>query len=284
MPCYDGPSAKMMTLVCFYEYTRDQGTRGCSQCSHSTRTYPSGVHSQPLCEICITTCQLTPFSFFSFEDLELPPQTHGYDTIRQWPWSSQNQQFCLPQLPDGKLPEEIMHERCVACRKGDNSIGHWARWCPVPLIVGKILLEDSHCSTLQELALKNLTATVTVTHIVHQMRRLLIDFGGFRQASAAPHKLARWVHDLGSAGPQQLHPTLQVGRWPVGIVPTDCTHCREHLDGIDFTAPLPLQITSATNQDLEGLAKSTAQPGDELGVLPVGHALHLSYNAGHASR
>ena len=106
--------------------------------------------------------------------------------------------------------------------------------------------------------------------------RLLIDFGGFRHASAAPHRLASWVQDLGSAVTQQLHPTLQVSRWPVGIVPTDSACCREHLDGIDFTAPLPLQITSATNQDLEGVAKFTVQPGDELGVLPVGHAgLHI---------
>ena len=169
-----------------------------------------------------------------------------------------------------------MDERCVACGKGDNSIGHWMRWCPVPLIVGKIFLEDSHSATLQELAGKSVTAAVTVTHIVHQMRRMLLDFGGFRHASAAPHRLASWIQDLGSAVTQQLHPTLQVSRWPVGINPTNNTCCREHVDGIEFTAPLPLQITSATNQDLAGVAKSTVQPGDELGVLPVGHdGLHI---------
>ena len=72
-------------------HTGHQGTRGCSQCSHSTRTYPSGVHSQPLCEICIATLQLTPFSIFSFEDLELHPQLHGYGTIQQWPWCPPHQ-------------------------------------------------------------------------------------------------------------------------------------------------------------------------------------------------
>ena len=257
-------------------HTGHQGTRGCFQCSHSTRTYPSGVHSQPICEICVATLRLTPFSIFSFEDLGLHPQMHGYRTIQQWPWCPQHQQFCLPQLPEGELPTEIMNERCVACGKGDNSIGHWMRCCPVPLIVGKILLEGSRSTTLQELAGKNLTAAVTVTHIVHQMRRLLIDFGGFHHASATSHRLASWIQDLGSAVTQQLHPTLQVSRWPVGINPTNNTCCREHVDGIEFTAPLPLQITSATNQDLAGVAKSTVQPGDELGVLPVGHAgLHI---------
>ena len=72
-------------------------------------------------------------------------------------------------------------------------------------------------------------------------------------------------------GPRiQLHPTLQVGRLPLGIVHTDATGCREHLDGIHFTALLPLQI------NLEGVTKSTVQPGDELGGLPVGHTgLHI---------
>ena len=94
--------------------------------------------------------------------------------------------------------------------------------------------------------------------------------------STISHKLACWVQDLGSAVTQQLHPILPVERWPLGIHRNDFTGCREHLDGIDFTAPLPLQITSATNQDLEGVTKFTAQPGDELGVLPVVHAgLHI---------
>ena len=150
------------------------------------------------------------------------------------------------------------------------------RWCPVPLIVGKIILEDSHSDTLQELAGKSLTAAVTVTHIIHQMRRLLIDFGGFQHASATPRKVASWIQDLGSAVTLQLHPTLQVNRWTVGINPLNDSCCREHLDGIEFTAPLPLQITSATNQDLAGVTKSTVQPGDEMGVLPEVHAgLHI---------
>ena len=139
-------------------------------------------------------------------------------------------------------------------------MGHWARWCPVPLIVGKVLLKDDSCTTLQDLAMLSTTATVTVTHIIHQMRRLLFDFGGFRHASAVPHKLACWIQDLGSAVSQQLHPTLSVERWPIGINHNDSTSCREHLDGIDFTAPLPLQITSATNQDLEGITKFTVKP------------------------
>ena len=162
------------------------------------------------------------------------------------------------------------------CIRDSNSIGHWTRWCPVPLIVGRIILEDSHSTTLQELAGKSLTAAVIVTHIIHQMRRLLIDFGGFQHASSTPRKPANWIQDLGSAVTLQLHPTLQVHRWPVGVNPLNESGCKEHLDGIEFTAPLPLQITSATNQDLAGIAKSTVQPGDEIGVLPVGHAgLHI---------
>ena len=256
--------------------TGHQGTRKCHSCSSSTRTYPCGIYSHPLCEICIAAAQLTPFSIYSFEDLDLHPHSHEYSTIRKWPWCLPHHRISLPPLPDEELLQDIKDERCVACGKGDNSIGHWMRWCPVPLIVGKVILEDSHSATLQELSGRNLTAAVTVTHIIHQMRRLLIDFGGFQHASATQRKLVNWIQDLGSAVTLQLHPTLQVHRWPVGVNPLNETGCKEHLDGLEFTAPLPLQITSATNQDLAGIAKATVQPGDEIGVLPVGHAgLHI---------
>lgn len=256
--------------------TGHQGTRQCFRCSCSTRTYPCGLSSHPLCEICIAASQLTPFSIFSFEDLDLPTHSYAYHTIRNWPWCAPHHQMRMPPLPEEEVLQDIQEDRCVACGKGNNSIGHWMRWCPVPLIVGKIILEDSHSTTLQELAGKSLTAAVTITHIIHQMRRLLIDFGGFQHASATQRKLANWIQDLGSAVTLQLHPTLQVHRWPVGINPLDAAGCKEHLDCLEFTAPLPLQITSATNQDLAGIAKTTVQPGDELGVLPVGHAgLHI---------
>ena len=55
--------------------TGHQGTRKCHRCPHSTRTYPCGVHSHPVCEICVATSQLNPFSIFSFQDLDLHPHS-----------------------------------------------------------------------------------------------------------------------------------------------------------------------------------------------------------------
>ena len=124
-------------------HTGHQGIRDCAQCSHATRTYPCGIHSHPLCEACIVAKRITPFSLYSFEDLALTPNTHGYDDIAQWPWSPRGQQYISTPRDQSGLPEDILSERCIACGKGDNSVAHWARWCPVPLIVGKVLLKDN---------------------------------------------------------------------------------------------------------------------------------------------
>ena len=164
-----------------HAHTGHQGTRDCAQCSNATRTYPCGIHSHPLCEACIVAKQITPFSLYSLEDLALTPNTYGYDAIVQWPWSPRGQQYIATPRDQSGLPEDILSERCIICV--EKAITAWATGRDgvlFPSLLGKILLQDNDCNTLQDLAMLSTTATVIVTHIIHQMRRLLIDFGGFR--------------------------------------------------------------------------------------------------------
>ena len=57
------------------------------------------------------------------------------DRIRAMPWGDLGE-----DLPNSR-PVVGEHRCCVACGKDDCSVGHWVRWCPIPVIVANILLQ-----------------------------------------------------------------------------------------------------------------------------------------------
>ena len=56
---------------------------------------------------------------------------------------------------------------CRACGCGDNTIGHWTRWCPVPLIVALSILRPARCvDNISQLARMGVKHAVTCTEAV----------------------------------------------------------------------------------------------------------------------
>lgn len=85
----------------------------CALCANQGRSYPLGGFHTAICETCIATKQLTAFTV----------------NIRGGPLD--HLQRNVPA--DEKSERQEDWENCVACNQGDNTIGHWVRWCTVPI-------------------------------------------------------------------------------------------------------------------------------------------------------
>ena len=118
---------------------------------------------------------------------------------------------------------------CRACGCSDNTIGHWTRWCPVPLIVAlSILRPTCWVDNIGQLARMGVKHAVTCTLVLAAFRRLLRQEGAFlHQKCSDPKDVLWWTGSLlymewslripisnwGLNSPQEL------GRWGVVASP-----------------------------------------------------------------
>ena len=120
-----------------------RGTRHqqkCGSCGLPGHTFPQGYYHPPSCEACI--------------------RASGVDVWSGAPWSLQLCQAYTSDHPQEPMNEWMQewdvtpaHVVCRACGCGDNTIGHWTRWCVVPLIVAiAILRPNTMILTLGQLA------------------------------------------------------------------------------------------------------------------------------------
>ena len=78
---------------------------------------------------------------------------------------------------------------CAACGCGDNTIGHWSRWCIVPLLVAWIPARPGHSwATLNDIAV-NSRRTATICTVLAAFRRLLRQEGAFVRCAENPSQL-----------------------------------------------------------------------------------------------
>lgn len=83
-----------------------------------------------------------------------------------------------PRLPtDQASPSEIglPHPdlQCAACAKGDNTVGHWVRWCEVPIRALRNLIGDTTILSLVEGSRKGKRHLAIASRVVHQFRLML---------------------------------------------------------------------------------------------------------------
>ena len=149
----------------------------------------------PLCECCIIRKGLSCWSLHSFESLGSLPDHHGHSLTKLAPWS--HSPACGIPPPRVTLEGEELEQPdwppCIACKSGDNSIGHWTRWCPVPLVVAGLLLNDMSSMSLSQLSARGSKELIVTTHVVHQFRRLLIDMGAFQHGEPIHMATGQWI-------------------------------------------------------------------------------------------
>ena len=222
-----------------------RGTRHnrlCGICLKPGDTFPGGFYTEAMCEHCLAA--------------------HGITPMQQCPYGVQLQDalsvsYCTPSsAAEGTLeaPETLMAPFrsmfpangtvCAACGCGDNTIGHWTRWCIVPLLVAWILAQPGHpWATLNDIAIMSQRTATICTLVLAAFRRLLRQEGAFvhHQVRGEPKSVAWWCDTLIESTCQDATKELGV---PLMHPRTNRTHCLLHSHFIDTVRVLPTEITT----------------------------------------
>ena len=180
-----------------------RGTRHqqkCGTCGLPGESFPHGYYQPPLCESCIRSVKLNSWTLAPWSR----PLCDAYLAN-----DSQNQLSTWAQDWEVKPAHVVV---CRACGCGDNTIGHWTRWCVVPLIVALAILEPTEREvTLDQLACVGPRQAVVCTLILASFRRLLRQEGAFLHQHAAEAKSVQWwIATLHENVAKDAHVQLQV--------------------------------------------------------------------------
>ena len=104
---------------------------------------------------------------------------------------------------------------CRACGTGDNTVGHWSRWCIVPLVAAcRLLTIPSLPCSLNQIAVESDRHTAVCSLVVAQFRRLLRQEGAFLHQDASTAKpVTWWIDELLSQITSQAHLQLRLERF-----------------------------------------------------------------------
>lgn len=97
------------------------------------------------------------------------------------------QQMRIYAVRCANLQQAMPKDDCVcrACGTGDNTVGHWSRWCIAPIIVACHLLKTPFLSDcLNQIAGDGDRNTAVCSLVVAQFRRLLRQEGAFLHQDA----------------------------------------------------------------------------------------------------
>ena len=174
----------------------------------------------PMCEQCIRLHNVTPLRHCPFgEDLHAC-RSHFFPSQypRDQPLLDAGGCYPLPDASNGNAMDRfrIANARtegtCQACGCGDNTIGHWTRWCVVPLLVVWIILQPSgtlHC--LSDIATISAAYNAICTLTLAAFRRLLRQEGAFyHQTPNEVKSVGWWIDTLLAAVAQDAPQELEV--------------------------------------------------------------------------
>ena len=179
-----------------------RGTRHqqkCVYCGLPNSAFPFGHQSPPMCENCIQVKQLTLWSIvpWSRHLLQAYTSDQSANLVKDW-------QRSWDITPTSELI-------CRACGCGDSTIGHWTRWCPVPLIVALSILRPARSvDNIGQLARLGVKQAVTCTLVLASFRRLLRQEGAFLHQKCSDPKDVLWC---GSPPSMKWLPLIHILNW-----------------------------------------------------------------------
>ena len=254
--------------------------QSCAVCSTHSRTYPFGFSFKPLCEACIRRDELSACKVSSalFQQLNTPCLQDKFgifvedcEAVCSLPCKVRSTLFLTNDVPC-----------CIACGQGDNSVAHWCRWCPIPVIVANYLLGDScGVTSLDQCARQSSDACVIATHVLHQYRRLLIERGAFQhQEPNTDFAPANWVKTLTINTIDALPFNWLHDPWPFELSSKRFSSggnegCRIHTEGVKLMPITPLTLLSAQWNEVICTASCTLNKGSEIATIEAGHPIIL---------
>ena len=182
-----------------------RGTRHqqkCHICKNNGETFPDGYNSPPLCEACVCQENVNPIEVCPY-GASLQATVAGFYQPH-WDWIPQSEEVAKAKVAAhgegltrccevmrGILP--ISHDTCRACGCGDNTIGHWSRWCVVPLMVAWIIIRPPLPPLcLNQLACHSTRCAAICTLVIAAFRRLLRQEGAFYHQTTSQEKSVWW--------------------------------------------------------------------------------------------
>ena len=163
-------------------------SKQCFYCANIGKTYPFGGYRVAVCEVCIASKQLTALSLERCE---------------------------MPVLREPDEPQQVQTHpatdwiKCVACSRGDNTVGHWVRWCTVPIVALQTLTGNPAITSLLDGARYGSKHLALATRVIHQFRLLLREAGAMKHQVQAPltteeHWITNLTQKVSSALPSDL--------------------------------------------------------------------------------
>ena len=228
----------------------------CVYCGLLNSSFPYGYYSPPLCERCIQIRQLSVWTTapWSRPLLNAYTSAQANDKIREWQQSWE----IVPVSDVG----------CRACGCGDNTIGHWTRWCPIPLIVALSVLRPARqVDNLGQLARMGVKHAVTCTLVIASFRRLLRQEGAFlHQKAAEPKDVLWWITTLHEMIATDSHIELGFG-FPKGTWAMGC--CSLSAQKVALKKVMPLDYSTMHLPPLVGVCVTPLGQKEQVAVLPL---------------
>ena len=201
-----------------------------------------------ICETCIAIKQITAFTLYMRDSPLDNPQrieTMGEQTNRYEAW-----------------------ENCVACRHGDNTIGHWVRWCTVPIIALRDLTGDATINSLAEGSRRGPKQLAIASRVVHQFRLLLREAGAMRHQITAPLVPPEvWINKLVQRVQSELPSDLRMQQ---GIGLHRAKRCSLEESLVCCCDKPPLHIADAMAPARVCVTLSAIEKNQMVAVVPLG--------------
>ena len=157
---------------------------------------------------------------------------------------------------------------CRACGCGDNTIGHWTRWCPVPVIVALSILRPARSvDNIGQLARLGVKQAVTCTLVLASFRRLLRQEGAFlHQKCSDPKDVLWWITTLHEMVATDSHIELGV-EFPTRTWAMGC--CSLSVQQVSIEKVLPLDYSTIVLPPLVGVCSVPVSRNEQVAVLPL---------------
>ena len=272
-------------------WLRLRGTRHnqpCHHCQQATDIYPNGFWQFPICESCIRLQNLTPASLYpnspALVDL-YRYEARTVDNIHPESASIVWSQFQVDPGAGQREPptdEEIRRLlrahlqstgpsndcACRACGVGDNTVGHWSRWCIVPTIVARYLLRLPYLpDCLDQVAGDNDRSVAVCSIVLAQFRRLLRQEGAFlHQTTCQAKPVTWWIDELLVFITSQAHLQLRLERF----LPPTARACTLDHQLLRITRTAPISIHTLHHASLLVVMRKDVAQGDPIGSVDLG--------------
>ena len=259
----------------------------CARCGSRADCYPWGFYAAPMCDTCVVSLNLTAFTLapYSQDLFTCLVAAAGHSQVdvhcEICPGGLAEQSTHQPGAPLQNVPSQIMVDAtmqelegrlpdndlvCIACGCGDCTVGHWVRWCIVPIVaVHRLLGLKRYVGHLEEISRLSQRALTVCSLVVFHFRRLLRQEGAFlHQTCGERHSPVWWCRRICQEVSLNAHVQLRLRleeHRRSGLA------CVCHEDGLTLVRTLPVHMSTFLRPPVIVQASRVCTRGDTIAKL-----------------